>query len=114
MKKIILIVAALSIVFGTVSLAAVWARGVLRASVASAAILRQNRVSSDEQIETFTGSISKSGDQYVLQSPFATAPYQLDDQQIASRFTGKRVTVTGTLDATDDLIHVQDIQEASS
>ncbi|MFZ3200227.1 MAG: DUF5818 domain-containing protein [Candidatus Acidiferrales bacterium] len=114
MKRIILIVAALSVVFGTVSLAAVWARGVLRASVASAAILRENQDSSDEQIQTFTGTISKSGDQYVLESPFGTAPYQLDDQQIASRFAGERVTVTGTLDATDDLIHVRDIQEASS
>jgi Protein of unknown function (DUF5818) len=114
MKKITLTLASLSLLFGTVSLAAVRAGSPMNASEGRSAVLQQNQASSDQQVQTFTGTISKSGDQYVLQGGSSTASYQLDDQQTASKFAGKKVTVTGTLDAASNLIHVQGIQEASS
>ncbi len=114
MKKILLTVAALSVLFGTVSLAAVWARSLVRASEASAAILHEDGAPSSEQVLTFTGTISKEGGQYVLEAGSGKAPYLLDDQQTASRFSEEKVTVTGTLDETNYLIRVQSIQEAGS
>lgn len=38
--------------------------------------------------------------------------YQLDDQKKAQPYQGKRVVVTGTLDADNNVIHVQAIEEA--
>jgi hypothetical protein len=114
MKKIILTVAALSVVFGTASLATVWARSLVRATKASAAILHEDRETSSTPVQTFSGTISKEGDQFVLEGNAGKAPYLLDDQQTASRFSGEKVTVTGTFDATNNLIRVQSIQEANS
>ncbi len=113
MKKIALTVASLSLIFGTVSMAAARAGNPGSASEARGVILQQNQASPDQQVQTFTGKISKSGDQYVLEGGSGTTPYQLDDQQTASKFAGKKVMVTGTLDATNNLIHVQGIQEAN-
>jgi hypothetical protein len=49
--------------------------------------------------------------QYVLKTD--TATYQLDDQAKAKRFSGKQVTVNGTLDQSSSTIKVSDIQPAS-
>ena len=38
--------------------------------------------------------------------------YQLDDQQNAEKYKGKSVRIVGTLDAANNLIHVQSIEEA--
>jgi hypothetical protein len=61
--------------------------------------------------KSFSGTVVKMEKQYVLKTD--TATYQLDDQAKAKRFSGKQVTVNGTLDQSTSMIRVSDIQPAS-
>jgi hypothetical protein len=62
-----------------------------------------------QEEETFSGTISKSGDKFVLVGEDST--YNLDDQDKAKAFEGKKVKVTGKLDKDSNTIHVSDIAE---
>jgi len=62
---------------------------------------------------TFTGTVVKQGDSYVLRDA-SGAVYQLDDPSRAQQFEGKSVTVTGKLDAQSKMIHVDNIAEAGA
>lgn len=62
--------------------------------------------------QAFSGTIMKSGDNYVLKTA-DNMTYQLDDQSRAKEFEGKQVQVTGSLDSTNNTIKVQDIKAAS-
>jgi cytoskeletal protein RodZ len=57
--------------------------------------------------QTFTGTIIKSGDKYVLQDAASGTTYDLDHQDQVAKFEGKKVRVHGTIDATGKMIHVQ-------
>lgn len=72
------------------------------------------QVSRDEGVKTFFGSIVKDGDKFVLSDEKRKIWYELDDQQTVSKFDGKKVKLTGTLDTTKNLIRVQSIEEAST
>ena len=65
------------------------------------------------EVKTFTGKISKSGQKLVLEDTTVNVSYQLDDQKKAQPYEGKSVRVTGTLDAQNNLIHVQAIEETA-
>lgn len=70
-----------------------------------------------QKSETFTGQIAQlQNGQYALitgKTPQGKlAGHFLDDQNKAKKFAGKNVKVTGTLDATNNIIHVTDIQLA--
>jgi lipopolysaccharide export system protein LptA len=68
--------------------------------------------SADTQTQkSFSGTVVKMQKQYVLKTD--TAIYQLDDQTKAKQFSGKQVTVSGTLDQSTSMIRVSDIQPAS-
>jgi Protein of unknown function (DUF5818) len=68
--------------------------------------------SADAQTQkSFSRTVVKMEKQYVLKTD--TATYQLDDQAKAKRFSGKQVTVNGTLDQSTSMIRVSDIQPAS-
>jgi hypothetical protein len=56
--------------------------------------------------QTFSGTIVKSGDKYVLQDDKGTT-YDIDHQDVVKKFEGKKVRVVGTLDSTGKMIHVQ-------
>jgi Protein of unknown function (DUF5818) len=62
------------------------------------------------QIRTFLGTITKAGNQFVFSDDVSKNSYQLDDQKTASKFDGEKVKVTGTLDATNNVIRVQSIE----
>jgi Protein of unknown function (DUF5818) len=62
--------------------------------------------------QTFTGTISKDTDNYVLKVS-ETASYKLDNQQQVQEYDGQRVRVTGTLDSSVNLIHVDRIEPIS-
>ncbi len=62
-------------------------------------------------MQTFTGTVVKSGDKFVLRA--GGKEYQLDDQAKAGEFEGKKVIVTGTLDTSSGLIHIVKIEPAS-
>jgi hypothetical protein len=62
--------------------------------------------------QTLEGVIVKDSRAYVLKTTDKLV-YQLDDQEKAKPFEGKKVKVTGTLAADGKLIHVQTIEVAS-
>jgi hypothetical protein len=57
-------------------------------------------------VQSFSGTVVKSGDKYVLQEDGGTT-YDIDHQDDVKKFEGKRVKVHGTLDATGKKILVQ-------
>ena len=59
----------------------------------------------------FSGTVAKQGDIFVLSDRADKTNYQLVDSSKLGEFVGKTVKVTGTLDAENLTIHVQDIQE---
>jgi hypothetical protein len=62
--------------------------------------------------QSFTGTISKEGDTYVLKVS-DTSSYKLDDQDKAKEYEGKRVSVFGVLDTNSNVIRVQKIEPVS-
>jgi hypothetical protein len=62
--------------------------------------------------QTFTGTVSKEADSYVLKVSDSTS-YKLDSQDQVQPFEGKRVQVTGTLDSSINLIHVDKVEPIS-
>jgi len=63
--------------------------------------------------QTFTGTVMKAGDAFTLSDSENRVTYRLDDAQKASQFEGKKVKVTGTLDAQSRTIRIQSIEETS-
>ena len=61
-------------------------------------------------LQMFGGRITKSNGAYVLRASSGKTSYMLDDQKTAKHYEGKIVVVTGTMDKTNNLIHVQKIE----
>jgi uncharacterized protein YdeI (BOF family) len=64
-----------------------------------------------QKTKIFSGTIIKSGDNFVLSDSANKLSYVLDDAQKASPYEGKKVKVTGTVDVASNTIHVETIQE---
>jgi uncharacterized protein YdeI (BOF family) len=62
---------------------------------------------------TFTGTVVKDGEQYVLRDSSGSV-YKLDDSSRAQAFEGKTVKVTGRLDSNSKMIHVDSIEALAS
>jgi len=62
---------------------------------------------------TFTGTIVKDGENYVLRDS-SGGIYKLDNSTQAQTFEGKPVKVTGKLDTDSKMIHVDSIQALAS
>ncbi len=62
-----------------------------------------------QQSKTFTGTVLKSGAQYVLRDASGKV-FKLDDPESAKPYEGKSVKVTGQLDEQAMLIHVESIE----
>jgi uncharacterized protein YdeI (BOF family) len=62
---------------------------------------------------TFSGTVVKDGEQYVLRDSSGSV-YKLDDSSRAQSFEGKTVKVTGRLDSQSKMIHVDSIEALSS
>lgn len=85
--------------------------GAVRSSYANAA---QDQKSSREEIRRFVGTITKNGEEFVLNESSTHKLYELDDQNAASKFANRNVTITGTLDAVKNIIRIQSIAEAAA
>jgi hypothetical protein len=57
--------------------------------------------------QTFTGTIVKQGDKYMLQDAASGTTYDIDHQDEVKKFEGKKVKVHGTLDSSGKKIMVQ-------
>jgi hypothetical protein len=58
-------------------------------------------------VQSFTGTILKSRDKYVLQDATGGNTYDLDHQDQLQKYENKKVRVHGTLDASGTLIRLQ-------
>lgn len=74
----------------------------------------QNQKNIPEEIRKFAGTITKNGEEFVLNEATTHKLYELDDQKAASRFADRNVTITGTLDAVKNIIRIQSIAEAAT
>src|ERR1700688_568367 len=63
------------------------------------------------EAKTFTGTIQKSGENFVLSESATKSRFMLDNQNKARRYEGKNVEVTGTFDVANNLIHIETIEE---
>ncbi len=59
--------------------------------------------------QSFTGTVSKEADSFILQVSQSVS-YKLDNQQQIQQYEGQRVRVTGTLDSSINLIHVEKVE----
>lgn len=57
--------------------------------------------------QTFTGTVMKQGDRFVLQDATTGVTYDIDHQDEVKKFEGKKVRVHGTLDPSGKMIRVQ-------
>jgi hypothetical protein len=101
MKRVLLIVA------GFVMLLGLMAAPVQ--SKLSATLTLQAQL--EPEAKTFTGTILKNGDHFVLSDSATRSRYTLDDSEKATPYEGRRVTVTGTVEIASSLIHIESIQE---
>jgi hypothetical protein len=62
--------------------------------------------------QTFAGTIEKVEGKYVLKTS-ADKLYQIDDQEKAKLYEGKKVTIIGTLDDSGSTLHVSSIEALS-
>ncbi len=114
MKRIALTVATLGLIYATALPAAAPRTNQIGFNSGRTFTAQDQSNPQQPQAKTYTGTISKSGDQFVLKDEAGKATYQLDDQQTASKHEGKKVKVTGTLDAANNLIRVQSIEEETA
>ena len=69
---------------------------------------QQQKKQDPAQTGTFTGTVAKQGEQYVLHDSSGET-FALDDTERARPYEGKTVKVTGQLDAKAKSIHVETI-----
>jgi uncharacterized protein YdeI (BOF family) len=67
----------------------------------------QVQAAQSADVQSFTGTIMKSGDKYVLQDAAGGSNYDLDHQDQLQKYENKKVRVHGTLDASGKLIRLQ-------
>ena len=85
-----------------------------KASASKADTLVQSGQKRDSKFETFTGTIAKKGDQFILTDDSSKFSYSLDDQQTAEKFAGKKVRVKGILDTVNNTIRIETIEIAAA
>src|ERR1700732_3546823 len=74
------------------------------------AVLAMPESQTQPQAETFFGTILRNGDNFVLSDSATKSKYRLDSPQMARRYAGMTVKVTGTIDMASNSIHVEAIQ----
>ena len=62
---------------------------------------------STSDAQSFSGTIVKAGDKYVLQDADSGKTYDIDHQDQVKQYESKKVRVHGTLDASGKMIHIQ-------
>lgn len=72
------------------------------------------QIQAQAAVRSFSGTVTKNGDTFVLQDAKTHKFYDLDDQDTASRFVDESVRITGTLDIVKNIIRIQSIAEATA
>lgn len=68
---------------------------------------------SAQSAKEFTGTIVKEKGAMMLKDSASNTTYKVDDESKVKDFEGKQVKVTGTLDSSSNVIHVDSIQGIS-
>ena len=113
MKKTRWILTVATIAFG-VALAAQAAKAIPLTTARSPLVISQDQNSQAPAVSMFTGTINEPGDSFTFTNDSTKSVYQLDNQQSAGKFDGKKVKVIGTLDGTNNTIRVQSIEAATA
>ncbi|HXA77223.1 MAG TPA: DUF5818 domain-containing protein [Candidatus Acidoferrales bacterium] len=109
MRKILLTVATVVFLYAIV-VAAAPPPSQPHISLAASQSQGQAVAQAEPEIQIFLGTITKVGNRFVFSDDVSKTSYQLDDQETASKFDEKKVKVTGTLDASHNIIRVQSIE----
>jgi uncharacterized protein YdeI (BOF family) len=72
----------------------------------------QDNMQQDDS-KDFTGTIMKQGNKLVLRDASANINYKVDDEDKVKDYVGKQVKITGTLDTSTNVIHVDSIELVS-
>jgi hypothetical protein len=81
-----------------------------RAQQESEAAMPASGAATTEASKAFSGNILRENSELMLEDPVTKVTRKLDDQTKAKQFLGKRVKVTGKLDANTNTIHVEKIE----
>jgi uncharacterized protein DUF5818 len=103
------IIAAATVVMG-IAVACPMLHASPRITPVDSSMLSQNQAPPAPALSMFTGTIHKTGDQFVFTDDRSKSSYQLDDQKTASKFVDQKVKIVGTLDASNFIIRVQSIE----
>jgi uncharacterized protein YdeI (BOF family) len=57
--------------------------------------------------QTFSGTVVKAGDKYVLKDESSGTAYDIDRQDLVKKYEGQKVRIHGTLDSSGKMIQVQ-------
>lgn len=96
------------------------------ASLGSAYAQQSHTPKSDQKSETgqqtnmqqpeakaFTGTIVKDGKTFMLKDTASNVSYKVDDDSKVKDYVGKQVKITGTLDPSSNVIHIDSIEVIS-
>lgn len=72
----------------------------------------QTKPGQQQDVKTFLGTITKSGDKWILEDASKKVTYQLDDQEKAKQYEGRSVKITGSFDVATNTIRVAKIEAA--
>jgi hypothetical protein len=79
-------------------------------AASSQSALAMSEFQTQTENETFFGTILRNGDNFVLSDSATKTKYTLDHPQMARRYEGITVKVTGCLDTARNLIQVETIK----
>src|SRR6267142_53565 len=69
--------------------------------------------SKQQDTKAFTGMIVKDGGKLVLKDMSSNMAYKVDDEKKVKDYVGKMVKITGTLDASRNVIQIESIEIVS-
>ena len=65
------------------------------------------------EAKAFTGTIVKDGKNFMLKDTASDVSYKVDDDSKVKDYVGKQVKITGTLDSSSNVIHIDSIEVLS-
>ncbi len=101
--------------FGCAAILALWASDPYLQALAQGTLAQPSQAKPGRQqdLKTFVGTITKSGDKWILEDASKKVTYQLDDQERVKQYEGRSVKITGSFDVATNTIRVAQIEVSS-
>jgi hypothetical protein len=115
MKKYFLRGSVCALILGVATMSSVYAQNAQTSQAGQPQAQAQQSQDSMQQDDSkaFTGTIMKQGNKLVLRDASANINYKVDDEDKVKDYIGKQVKITGTLDTSTNVIHVDSIEVVS-